>query len=52
MAFGFSEPGRNRRSIVTFRKTKGKHFRCKDLQPADPEVPRPDHQEVKEKLCP
>src|SRR5271157_4728404 len=47
MALGFSEPGRNRRNIVTFRKTKGKHFRCKDLQPADPEVPRPDHQEIR-----
>ncbi len=32
IALGFSEPGRSR-SIVTFRKTKGKHFRCKELQP-------------------
>ncbi len=45
MALGFSEPGRNRRNIVTFRKTKGKQFRCKDLQPTAPE-------EVREKLGP
>jgi len=37
MALGFSEPGRNRRNIVTFRKTEGKHFLCKDLQPEYPE---------------
>ena len=52
MALGFSEPGRNRRNIVTFRKTKGKRFRCKDLQPAAPEDLRPDRQGVRENLDP
>ena len=52
MALDFSEPGRNRRNIVTFRTTKGKRFRCKDLQPAAPENLRPDRLEVREKLGP